>query len=206
MTPPGFGELIYDDSTGGALNGLLIKEIADSADGMLTLRWGPAPLYYRFDQVITNINHAFSGPMDTISFAAQLRTKGVKSADAVQFIRPSGIPPTLVTPLTEEQDEPEQFTLFQNYPNPFNPMTTIEFTLTEPSRVTLKVYNVLGQEVATLLDRRQMDDGGQEIDFSANALASGVYFYRLEVETAADEENDILAESRVDVKKMLLVR
>jgi hypothetical protein len=206
MTPPGFGELIYDDSTGGALNGLLVREIADSADRMLTLRWGPPSMYYRLDQVITNINYAFSGPMDTISFAAQLRLKGVRSPDQVQYIRPSGIPPTLVNPLAEERDEPEQFTLFQNYPNPFNPTTTIAFNLTEPSRVTLKVYNVLGQEVAALLDRQQMDDGAQEIDFSANALASGVYFYRLEVVTTADEENDILAQTRVEVKKMLLVR
>jgi len=112
----------------------------------------------------------------------------------------------MVNPLAEEQGEPEQFTLFQNYPNPFNPTTTITFNLTEPSSVTLKVYNVLGQEVAALLDRQQMEDGMQEIDFSANALASGVYFYRLEVVTSADEENDILAQTRVEVKKMLLVR
>src|SRR5213075_2862673 len=136
MTPPGLGELIYDDSTGGALNGLLLREIADSADRMLTLRWGPPSLYYRFDQVITNINRAFSGPTDTISFGAALRMKGVKSPVEVHYIRASGITPTQVRPLAAEADEPEQFTLFQNYPNPFNPSTTIEFNLTGPGLVT----------------------------------------------------------------------
>ena len=70
------------------------------------------------------------------------------------------------------------FSLEQNYPNPFNPNTRIEFTLNERSRVTLTVYNMLGQEVATLIDGL-MEAGGHNITWNASNAASGVYFYKL---------------------------
>ena len=71
-----------------------------------------------------------------------------------------------------------KFALEQNYPNPFNP-TTIDFTLPAEGMASLKVYNILGQEVATLLNHEQMDEGDQTVDFDASALSSGVYYYRL---------------------------
>jgi len=70
------------------------------------------------------------------------------------------------------------FSLKQNYPNPFNPSTKIEFALNERSRVTLTVYNMLGQEVATLIDGL-MEAGGHNITWNASNAASGVYFYKL---------------------------
>jgi hypothetical protein len=69
--------------------------------------------------------------------------------------------------------------LFQNFPNPFNPTTTIRFALPAPSHVTLTVYNVGGQRVKTLVDRR-LERGFHNEVFDASGLASGVYFYRLE--------------------------
>jgi len=73
---------------------------------------------------------------------------------------------------------PQQFVLYQAYPNPFNPMTTIRFDLPKAAKVSLKVYNVLGQEVVTLADEVR-DAGSHRIHFNAAGLASGVYFYRL---------------------------
>jgi hypothetical protein len=70
------------------------------------------------------------------------------------------------------------FALRQNYPNPFNPSTTIGYELPHASRVSLKIYNVLGQEVATLVNEEK-PAGVHEVRFDGSGLSSGVYFYRL---------------------------
>jgi len=89
---------------------------------------------------------------------------------------------------------PHNLTLLQNYPNPFNPSTAISFQLSAISEVTLKVYNVLGQEVATLLNTETMNEGEHEIQFDASGLTSGVYFYKLTTGTF------------FETKKMLLMK
>lgn len=78
----------------------------------------------------------------------------------------------------ESEEVPTKFELNQNYPNPFNPVTTIKFAVPEKGRYTLKVYNILGQEVATLFDD-EMNAGVQKLTFNASKFASGVYIYRL---------------------------
>jgi len=74
---------------------------------------------------------------------------------------------------------PKDFTLYQNYPNPFNPSTTIRILLPKREHVTLKVFDVLGREVATLING-ELNPGEHSVVFNAKGLASGVYFYRLE--------------------------
>jgi hypothetical protein len=76
---------------------------------------------------------------------------------------------------------PTVFALHQNFPNPFNPSTTIRYDVPHSSHVSLVVYNMLGQEVATLVESEQ-GAGYQEVRFDATSLASGVYFYRLQAE------------------------
>jgi hypothetical protein len=75
-------------------------------------------------------------------------------------------------------DRPDQFELFQNYPNPFNPRTTISFTIPTELNVELKVYDVLGNEIKTLLNG-YIEAGRHQVVFNGNNLSSGLYFYQL---------------------------
>ncbi|HEX2865779.1 MAG TPA: CHRD domain-containing protein [Ignavibacteriales bacterium] len=93
----------------------------------------------------------------------------------------------------ERPQSPKTFSLGQNYPNPFNPSTSIRFTLPNSGLVNLTIYNMLGQRVATLMDR-QMNAGSYEVKFDASRLPSGMYLYRL---SAGDN---------VSVKKMMLLK
>jgi len=95
---------------------------------------------------------------------------------------------------------PHEFTLGQNYPNPFNPSTTIEIGLPVRSQVTLRVYNMLGQEVALLINGRELPAGSQHVSWIVD-LSSGVYMYRME---AVSLNNP--ARRFVEAKKMLLVK
>ncbi len=77
-----------------------------------------------------------------------------------------------------ETSVPTKYELNQNYPNPFNPSTVIQFALPEAGRFTLRVYNILGQEIATLVDG-ELNSGIHKIGFDASRLSSGVYIYKL---------------------------
>jgi hypothetical protein len=74
---------------------------------------------------------------------------------------------------------PQEFTLSQNFPNPFNPSTKIGFSLPVDSKVSLKVFNILGQEISTLLNGN-ISAGYHEVNFNAEGLNTGVYFYKIE--------------------------
>ena len=83
------------------------------------------------------------------------------------------------TGITENNEKiPVKFNLAQNYPNPFNPATKIEFGITEESRVKIEVFNILGEKVTILTDKF-LTPGTYTVDFSAQNLPSGVYFYKL---------------------------
>jgi len=88
-------------------------------------------------------------------------------------------PSTVMINSLDEGVIPEDFYLFQNYPNPFNAATVIPFRIDKAADVKLTVYDMLGNEVRTLVDER-MDKGSYNIDFDAAGLATGMYVYRLE--------------------------
>ncbi len=87
--------------------------------------------------------------------------------------------PPLEVPGTVRQEQPDRFTLGQNYPNPFNPTTNITFSLDVVSDVSLKIYNLQGREVATVV-KGTYGTGQHTVNFDASSLASGVYIYKLQ--------------------------
>jgi hypothetical protein len=93
----------------------------------------------------------------------------------------------------EENLIPEEFVLYQNYPNPFNPITRIQYQVSSFSQVTLKVYDILGNIIATLINEEQ-PAGNYEVNFDASKYTSGVYFYSLK------------AGDFVQTKKMILLK
>lgn len=100
----------------------------------------------------------------------------------------------MITGVTGKQDKsPASFSLQQNYPNPFNPSTIINYSLPKTSLVTIKVYDVLGKEVATLVNEQQFA-GNYSVQFSGSKLSSGIYFYRMQ------------AGNFVQTKKLLLLK
>ena len=90
---------------------------------------------------------------------------------------------------------PDSPTLSQNYPNPFNPSTTIQYHVDQDQSVSLKVYDVLGKEVATLVDNQVQSRGDHQVRFDASQIGSGVYFYQVRVGAKA-----------LPMKKMLMVK
>jgi hypothetical protein len=93
---------------------------------------------------------------------------------------------------------PTNFILYQNYPNPFNPTTSISYQLPVSGNIKLKVYDILGREVATLVDAFKQA-GNYKVTFNGSQLSSGVYLYRL---TAVGNQ----AGSYSTVKKMILIK
>jgi aminopeptidase N len=108
------------------------------------------------------------------------------------------LPPGQVDNFSEEV--PTVFALDQAYPNPFNPSTGIRYSLPVTSHVTLRIFNMLGQEVATLVDGIR-DAGYESVEWDASSMASGVYFYRLEATSTADPSR-----SFSQVRKMVLMK
>ena len=88
--------------------------------------------------------------------------------------------PSIITDISEEIFDrvPDNYSLSQNYPNPFNPATTISFTIPNSQNVSLKIYNILGSEIATLINN-ELAAGFYSYDFDASNLASGTYIYQI---------------------------
>ena len=95
--------------------------------------------------------------------------------------------------ITADLSTPSAFELGQNYPNPFNPSTRITYSIPKSSFVTLKVYDILGNEIATLVNQTQ-DAGNYNVSFNAENLSNGIYIYSLN------------ADNFTDVKKMILMK
>jgi len=96
---------------------------------------------------------------------------------------------------TAGNEIPSRVSLDQNYPNPFNPTTQITYQLPSSQKVTLQVYDMLGREVATLVNNQSMTAGSHTVNFDGNGLASGIYIYRLH-----------LADGTTRMRKMTLIK
>jgi hypothetical protein len=220
-TPVGFGELIFDRD-GNPCDELSIVEISAKIDSAMTYWQGHAPVEYdSLLAAVRLINRAFVGTLDTISFEAgeKLTLEGKVDLALVPFLRLGPIPARRTLPTTTITESPEEYDfedeewdeweeegipavakLYQNFPNPFNPSTTISFRLREWSIVTLKIYNILGQEVATLLDGDEMEEGLQVIPFIAEGLASGVFVCVATVRTEDSGKFETVSRKMVLIK------
>ncbi|MDP2209918.1 MAG: FG-GAP-like repeat-containing protein [Bacteroidota bacterium] len=230
-TPVGFGELVFDDDA-SMLDEMSVLDISKKADVAMTYTSNPLydygghdgvnPLYEGLYEAVHQINRACVGPLDTASFEVgrSLTLDGAIDLATVPFLKfPVGLfKPRILLPttsLTESIDDiegmddvetlPVAAKLYQNYPNPFNPTTSINFGLKENSIVSLKIYNTLGQQVATLLDNETVDAGNKSVEFDASQLSSGVYFYRLNVEEIS-QSADLNTGSYTEQRKMILLK
>ena len=159
--------------------------------------WVDNSIYY-YDTTFSNPPTLFSsghnGPSN-ICFNRRDNVIAVPNfnSNSVDFI------PIIPTSVEKDNTEPLNFNLFQNYPNPFNPDTKISFHLPVQSFVLLKVYDVLGNEIATLVNEEKYA-GTYEVIFSRNEYASGIFFYQLLAESIGK------AGSYLQTRKMLMVK
>jgi hypothetical protein len=152
--------------------------------------------YGRKTMMIDQLNPKSEKPA-TFSFSID-KMADVNKEETLMFIIKSKSGESWTKEIKIKVAPPEKFELFQNYPNPFNPTTTICYQLTRDSRVQLKVYNILGQEVATLVDGEKQAGYHQEI-FDATRIASGMYIYRIVYTNEGGKQSS-------DKKTMLVIK
>jgi Secretion system C-terminal sorting domain len=106
------------------------------------------------------------------------RNTPVSRKDTIDFMITDGMGIMMTKSFIFSYTGPKEFKLEQNYPNPFNPTTSIQYQISSISEVTLKIFDILGSEVATLVNKEQQP-GYYEVQFNGSSLASGMYVYRL---------------------------
>jgi hypothetical protein len=121
-----------------------------------------SPFYHTIDDIISNYDMDFCSEVIRAAGATLLKYMFMNSPTNIQ----------------NEVLRVKDFVLYQNYPNPFNPVTSIEYLVGSISFVSIKVYDILGNEVATLVNEEKKA-GSYEVDFNASGLPSGIYFYKL---------------------------
>jgi hypothetical protein len=218
----GLGNLILCEPGHANLSGKSLMAISYYADSIMTnwddrgLPGTPSAMWTDLDTVVAKINAAFStgSTSDTVIgwFTGPKLTWKLSTvtAQATGFLCAPGpgietASNPVVNPDIHPPVIPTVYALNQNYPNPFNPTTVLSFDLPENSIVTLKVYNMLGQEVATLYDNVQVDAGTEEVEFDASTLTSGVYFYRVTAQ-AVDDDGMVSGNTFTKTMKMRWVK
>jgi hypothetical protein len=140
-----------------------------------------------------------SGPGTLILSTTQ--SAEVIAKNAIRIVSTTELPPPPPDVSTAvERTIPKEYRLDQAYPNPFNPVTTIRYELPVDSRVSLKVYDILGQVVAILKEGTEQA-GYKSVEWNAGIVSSGIYFYKLEAVNVSD-----VAKSYTQVKKVLLLK
>ncbi|MBM2840556.1 MAG: hypothetical protein HW412_1084 [Bacteroidetes bacterium] len=155
-----------------------------SVAGLGPYTWGSTA------EMISDVQQWLNAPSSNFGWVLvgdETVTRTAKRFDSKEDTIPSVRPQLSITyqppvSVNEQTEIPHTFALHQNYPNPFNPTTTMTYALPKKEHVTLRVFNLLGQEVATLVDEVQ-EAGTRSVKFSSRGLATGLYFYRFSSES-----------------------
>ncbi len=186
-------------------NGLLylshISHSFDTSNGNFRIKWetsfptnsivhyGPnveGAIYTQSNnQMLTNHDVIITGSTLQLGWVYQIKCTNSDSESVYSEWRMFSDYPTSID---ESIELPQEYSLLQNYPNPFNPSTTISYRVPEVSDVVLKVYDVIGREVSSLVNEEKAA-GEYRINFNAGNLASGIYFYRLEAKSKVSNKN-----------------
>ncbi|MBS4027822.1 MAG: T9SS type A sorting domain-containing protein [Ignavibacteriales bacterium] len=208
------GDLLYREPN-SQYKGMRLRKIVDFADSMMTYRKRfPLSAYEEIYNILRYANYAFHDSNkltlnDTFPGISSFGTdKGKKYVRIKTTVRLRDVNPRYFDmdvdnlPMFRQESQTQRTTFISektsHYPNPFNPITTIRFVIRGSGLVSLKVYDVLGREVATLLNNETMEEGEHNAEFDANGLPSGVYFYRL---IATNSEKNF-----VEMQKMILMK
>ena len=169
------GDLRWATSTNIASYHALNLDVSDS--GSITADPSPMAKFYLPNTVVTLTAEADSG-YEFIEWTGDLT--GSDNPTTITMDEDKSITAVFEEETVGIDNEliPKEYSLSQNYPNPFNPNTTINFALKNPGRTTLKLYDLMGRQVATLFDQ-EMNAGFHSIAFNDRTLASGMYFYRI---------------------------
>ncbi|HTR82121.1 MAG TPA: alpha-amylase family glycosyl hydrolase, partial [Bacteroidota bacterium] len=162
--------------------------------GNISMTGGPVngKTYYLND-VYNDTSYAVSFLSGTLNFTPTLPAYGSAVYILSDSIMHLTVPALTFVSDNSQSDVPHVFSLAQNFPNPFNPATSFRFTIASSQQVSLKVYDLLGREVANLVDGKR-NAGAYTVQWNASGFASGVYFYTLR------------AGSYVDTRKMVLLK
>lgn len=178
-----------------------VNTIGSIPGGLVTSQFiGYDGTYYSTDTLEPGNGYWVKVAQEGQLILSSIATIAPTSMNNIKIIPTTELPPA--PPLRGNTDEQlsTEFLLGQNYPNPFNPKTVISYQLKVKSDVSLKVYNMLGKEVATIVDGEQ-EAGYKSVEWDALDVPSGVYFYRLEATSVSDANRSFR-----DVKKLLLLR
>ena len=155
---------------------------ASASNGVISLSWFDATGHTprTFDSVaIVDLNFTYIGGSSSLAFLGGQSEISDSVGNVISGIIFDSGSVSMATGIKTVPGIPKEYTLGQNYPNPFNPSTNISFTIPKESMVVLKVYNMLGQEVSTLVNQ-VMAGGSYNYQFNADNLTSGIYIYRLQ--------------------------
>jgi len=199
IEPGGNSNFFYYDSLGNIVQVdkyyFIVTDLFDQYEYEL---WFYPKSWPPFDSVLIPFDSVFYFQQYSFDIQLVVKLNGVPIDSLSQFFRAEwGLG------VEENGESPAVFSLFQNYPNPFNPITSIQYVVGSQSLVTLKVYDVLGNEIATLVNEEK-SSGTYEVEFSAKggsasggnaySLPSGIYFYQLK------------ASNYIETKKMVLIK
>jgi hypothetical protein len=197
------GQTVYDVTTGTKGNQIIIKlenKSKTSKAENVNVKLINTPSVLTFNEKQQIINAIDISKEKNISFLFDIkRNVELNKKDTIEFLI-SGNGINQKKSFLINYIAPKEYALTQNYPNPFNPATTIRYNLPFDSKVSLKIYDILGNEVKTLVNEQQAA-GYKEVKFDGSSLASGVYIYRLIANNSANQQANF-----VSVKKMIMIK